>query len=286
MAGSAGMQSTTAGTNHPAGVQVHFYIPTVTEKDSVALRFYDSKDQLLKTVSSHGKKDKLVAKTGANLYNWNTELDGAARLPGMILWWANLSGPKAVPGNYRVELDVNGQQQSQPITIMVAPTSEATVANMQAQFTFVQAVNKTVDQAHTSIKNIRLFNEKLAGFKTIYGDRTEAGIKNMLKLADSMKTKFGDIEKALYQTQNRSGQDPLNFPIRLTNKLAHLNALVTVGDFAPTQQDELVRKELTTAIEKELATFNSILETDVKAFNEQFRKLELDYLILEKDKND
>lgn len=286
MAGGAGRQSTTAGANHPAGVQVHYYLDNLAEKDSVALRFYNDKKELLNTVSTYDKKNKLTPKKGANLFNWNTEMDGAERLQGMILWWADLSGPKAVPGNYRVELDINGAVQSQEISILIAPTSEATVKGMEAQFNFVQAVNKTVDKAHKSIKNIRLFNEKLASFKTIYSDSPEPGIKDMLNLADSMKTKFGNLEKALYQTQNRSGQDPLNFPIRLTNKLAHLNALVTVGDFAPTEQDEQVRKELTEAIEKQLSTFNNILETDVKAFNEQFRKLDLDYLILEKEKKD
>ncbi|MBK8819891.1 MAG: hypothetical protein IPN49_12695 [Saprospiraceae bacterium] len=45
-----------------------------------------------------------------------------------------------------------------------------------------------------------------------------------------------DIENQLYQTKNRSGQDALNFPIRLTNKLAHINALIDmeVNDFPPT----------------------------------------------------
>jgi photosystem II stability/assembly factor-like uncharacterized protein len=286
MAGGARRNSNTSGTNHPAGVQVHFYVPQLTEKDSLALHFYDPKDKLIKTVATYGKKNQLAAKQGANVYHWNTETDGAQRLPGMILWWADLSGPKAVPGNYRVELELNGNKQSQPFTILLTPTSEASIADMQAQHDFVQAVNKTVDQAHTSIKNIRLFNDKLADFKKIYGDRNDAGIKDLLQVADSLQTKFGEIEKALYQTQNRSGQDPLNFPIKLTNKLAHLNALVTVGDFAPTQQDELVRKELTAAIETQLNAFNNILETDVKSFNEQFRTLELDYLILEKEKKE
>lgn len=285
MAGGAGRASTTAGANHPAGVQVHYFLETLNEKDSVALHFYNSKDELLKTVATYDKKNKLSPKAGANLFNWDTAYEGAERLPGMILWWADLSGPKAVPGNYRVELAINGTKQSQPITIKAAPTSEATVQDMQAQFDFVQAVNKTVDQAHKSIKNIRSFNTKLSAFKTLYEDREEQGIKDMLKLADAMKTKFSAIEKALYQTQNRSGQDPLNFPIRLTNKLAHLNALVTVGDFAPTAQDEQVRKELTAAIEKELAAFNELLDKDIKEFNTLFNTINLDYLVIEKEKN-
>lgn len=224
-------------------------------------------------------------KKGANLFNWDTQYDGAEKLPGMILWWANLSGPQATPGNYKVQLTVNGETQSQPITIIPAPNAEASVADMQAQFDFVKEVNATVDKAHKSIKNIRAFNKKLSAFESLYGDREEKGIKDMIKMSKEMKEKFSEVEKALYQTQNRSGQDPLNFPIRLTNKLAHLNSLAQIGDFAPTSQSIEVKNELTAEIEKQLSIFDEVLNSDIKKFNEAFNKLQLDYLVIEKEED-
>lgn len=285
MGGSGRAGSLTAGANHPAGVQVHYYLPQVTKKDSVSLSFYDAKDELIKTYASYNKKDKLKIKKGANLFNWDTQYDGAEKLPGMILWWANLSGPQATPGNYKVQLTVNGETQSQPITIIPAPNAEASVADMQAQFDFVKEVNATVDKAHKSIKNIRAFNKKLSAFESLYGDREEEGIKDMIKMSKEMKEKFSEVEKALYQTQNRSGQDPLNFPIRLTNKLAHLNSLAQIGDFAPTSQSIEVKNELTAEIEKQLSIFDEVLNSDIKKFNEAFNKLQLDYLVIEKEED-
>jgi len=284
MSGNGRAGSLTAGANHPAGVQVHFYLPELTKKDSVSLAFYDSKNELIKKYSSYDKKNKLSAKSGSNKFNWNTVYDGAERLPGMILWWANLSGAKAVPGDYKVELTVNGKKQSQSITIIPAPNSEASLADMQAQFDFVTKVNETVDKAHKSIKNIRAFNKKLSAFESLYGDREEQGIKDMIEMSKEMKKKFSEVEKALYQTKNRSGQDPLNFPIRLTNKLAHLNSLAQIGDFAPTQQSIDVKNELTTEIEKQLDIFNEVLNSDIKKFNTAFNELKLDYLVIEKEK--
>ncbi|WP_090756566.1 VPS10 domain-containing protein [Nonlabens sp. Hel1_33_55] len=283
MDGRGGRGSLTAGTNHPSGVQINYYIPELKEKDSVALRFMDSNKKLIKEYATYSKKNKLKPESGANTFNWDTQYDGAEELDGMILWWADLSGPKAVPGNYTVELSVNGETQTQPIEIMKTPVSEASVADMKAQFEFVSEVNETVDKAHKSIKNIRAFDKKLSAFKTVYGDREVDGIREMLTLADSMKTKFEEVEKALYQTQNRSGQDPLNFPIKLTNKLAHLNALVTMGDFAPTAQDIAVKNELSAQIETELVKFNEVLDNDIKEFNTKFNALKLDYLVVEKE---
>jgi photosystem II stability/assembly factor-like uncharacterized protein len=285
MEGSGRAGSLTEGANHPAGVQVHYYLPEVTDKDSISLSFYDSKEKLIKTYATYDKTDKLEVKKGANSFNWDTVYDGAEKLPGMILWWADLSGAKAVPGTYKVELIVNGEKQSQPISIISTPTSEASEDDMQAQFDFVSEINATVDKAHKSIKNIRSFNTKLSAFEGLYAGREEQGIKDMIAMSKEMKKKFDEVEKALYQTQNRSGQDPLNFPIRLTNKLAHLNSLVQIGDFAPTSQSIEVKNELTAEIEKQLAVFDGVLNSDIKKFNEEFNKLELDYLVIEKEKN-
>ena len=86
---------------------------------------------------------------------------------------------------------------------------------------------------------------------------------------------------SLYQTQNKSGQDPLNFPIKLTNKLGHLNSLVGMGDFPPTEQDIAVKDELTLKINLELEKFNILVSTKIKEFNTVFNSLNLNYLLVE-----
>ena len=205
--------------------------------------------------------------------------DGAERLKGMILWWASLEGPRAVPGNYKVSLNVNGEEQSQPFTILADPRAESTLEDMQTQFDFIKDVNKTMDEAHKSIKKIRNINTQLSAFQKQY--KGDDNVVELLKKAKTLAEQLSDIEKALYQTQNRSGQDPLNFPIRLTNKLGHLNSLVRMGDFAPTEQDIAVKNELTEKIEKQLNTFNDLIKSEVKEFNEAFNGLNLNYLFVE-----
>ena len=96
-----------------------------------------------------------------------------------------------------------------------------------------------------------------------------------------MKESFSEIEKALYQTKNRSNQDPLNFPIKLTNKLAHLNSLVSIDDFPPTEQDIAVMKEMTGKINAQLADFDKLVSDKMKNFNAEFNALNLEYLSVE-----
>ncbi len=275
--------SKTAGTNHPNGVITYFNIKEYDEKeDEISLTYFDSKGDTIKSVNTKNKKENtLEVKKGANKYIWNMSYKGAERLPGMILWWASLNGPKAIPGDYKVSLNVNGQEQSQQFTVVADPRSESSQADMQKQFDFIKDVNKTMDNAHKSIKKIRKINKQLSAFETQYKGKDD--LKGLLEKAKELKEKFSDIEKALYQTKNKSGQDPLNFPIKLTNKLGHLNSLVSMGDFPPTEQDIAVKNELSGKINAQLSAFDKLVSDEIKAFNAAFNSKQLNYLFVEED---
>ena len=105
-------------------------------------------------------------------------------------------------------------------------------------------------------------------------------MNTLLIKAEKLNHSLSEIEKALYQTQNKSNQDPLNFPIRLTNKLGHLNQLVTSNDFPPTDQDEIVRKYLSKEIDEKMTEYKKLITEDLKFFNKEFSELNLDYLTL------
>ncbi|MDB9754676.1 glycosyl hydrolase [Winogradskyella sp.] len=279
MRGGSRKGSKTNGTNHPNGVMTYFNLKDLKEDDKVSLTYFDTKGDTIKTFSSSDKKNKLKVKKGANQFVWDMTYDGAEKLEGMILWWASLEGPKAIPGTYKVSLNINGNQQAQPFTILADPRAESTQADMQKQFDFIEDVNKTMDDAHQSIKKIRTVNKQLGAFQKQYKD--DETVKELVEKAKALEAQLSTIEKELYQTQNRSGQDPLNFPIRLTNKLGHLNALVRMGDFAPTEQDIAVKNELSAKIETQLKAFNTILNDEVKAFNAAFNAKQLNYLFVE-----
>ena len=150
---------------------------------------------------------------------------------------------------------------------------------MKAQYEFISDVNETVDKAHKSIKNIRAINKQLKDFQEQYKD--DERTKELREKAKKLQDDFTAIEEALYQTKNRSGQDPLNFPIKLTNKLGHLNSLVGMGDFAPTEQDKAVKRELEQQINAELVKFDNLVTQEISEFNTQFNNLKLNYLFVE-----
>ncbi|ASV30062.1 glycosyl hydrolase [Maribacter cobaltidurans] len=273
--------SKTSGQNHPNGVVTHFYLKNLSEKDSVHLTYISMAGDTLATYNNFSKeKDKkLEVKKGGNTFVWDTRGKGAKLLDGMILWWANLDGPKAVPGSYKVHLNVNGNTNTETFKIVPDPRAEASVADMQKQYDFITDINTTIDKAHKSIEKIRNVTAQLDAFTKQYADNEST--KELIEKAKKMKESLGEVEKALYQTKNRSRQDPLNFPIKLTNKLGHLNSLVAIDDFPPTDQDIQVKNELTAQINDELEKFDAVMSNELKEFNSSFNALGLNYLFVE-----
>jgi len=279
--GVARNPSKTAGANHPNGVITHFYLNNVAEKDSISLTFTSMAGDTLASYknSSKDKDKKLKVKKGGNTFVWDTRGKGAKKLEGMILWWASLDGAKAVPGDYKVHLNVNGDSTSETFKIIPDPRAEVSVADMQKQFDFISDINTTIEKAHQSIEKTKKITKQLDAFTEQYKDNEQT--KDLVEKAKKMKESLATVEKALYQTKNKSGQDPLNFPIRLNNKLGHLNSLVAIDDFPPTEQDIAVKNELTGQINDQLEAFDAVLDKELKEFNTAFNALKLNYLFVE-----
>ncbi|MFQ5448791.1 MAG: glycosyl hydrolase, partial [Saprospiraceae bacterium] len=113
-------------------------------------------------------------------------------------------------------------------------------------------------------------------------DKVDENLKPILDLADDIDSTMTAVEEALYQTKNRSGQDPLNFPIKLTNKLGHLTS-ITQGDYPPTQQTREVQRELTEEIDSWLDVFKKVKEQKLPEFNRLVREKEVDVISVKEE---
>ncbi|MTI39279.1 WD40/YVTN/BNR-like repeat-containing protein, partial [Fulvivirga lutimaris] len=282
MGGASYGNPKTSGENHPGGVMVHYYLKDTSKVDTVRMTFMEEGGKAIRTFSNfpdkEAKEGKLDIKPDMNRFIWDMRYTGAEGFDGMILWWASLNGPKAVPGTYKVKLEVNGKAQEQSFAILKDPRSSSSVADLKAQFDFLNEVIAKLSETNLSIKKIRTAREqiKLVTSK-MDGDEYKDIKEKSGEILKSMKT----IEEALYQTKNRSGQDPLNFPIRLNNKLGHLNSLQAMGDYKPTDQAVAFKKEITAEIDKELDKLKVIFETEIPAFNKMVKQKDVDAVIIE-----
>jgi photosystem II stability/assembly factor-like uncharacterized protein len=268
--------SKTAGENHASGVVFNFYLenkPDSTTKASMEIM--DSDGDLIQKFSTDAKEksEKLILKDSANTFAWNMRYPSAKKVKGMILWWGTLNGPKAVPGKYKAKLTVNGAAQVQEFTILKDPRNPSSQEDFQEQFDFLLDTRDKLTETHEAILDIRKVRKSLMDWKgKVAGDSTMAAIAEM---ADAIDKRITKIEEELYQTKNRSRQDPLNFPIRLGNKLAHIASLTNMGDFPPTEQAIEVKDVLTKRIDMQLAEFQKIVKEEIPKFNELVKEKEI-----------
>ncbi|HET8796311.1 MAG TPA: glycosyl hydrolase, partial [Thermoanaerobaculia bacterium] len=206
------------------------------------------------------------SRPGFNRYAWNLRYPEAKKFEGLILWGGGTQGPAIVPGTYTVRLTVGDDAPLATTAVLKAdPRSSATQADLEAQRDLLLGVNRKLTEIHEQIERIREVRKQLAELRTRIG-KDEKGTP-IVDAAKALDKKMTAIEEALYQTKNRSSQDPLNFPIRLNDKLASLASSAGAGDFAPTAQHRAVYSQLVEQIDAQLAQLKTIWETDLPALN-------------------
>ncbi|MDF2156944.1 glycosyl hydrolase [Algoriphagus sp. CAU 1675] len=258
-------KSNTEGTNRAGGVLVYYFLKE-KPKDELKIEFLDSRNNVLRTFSTKGYLgDTLKVKAGSNEFNWNLRVEDAEGFDGLIMWAGSLRGPAVVPGDYKVKMTLDGETQVQDFKVLADPRYGTSQADLEKQFEFLMKVNRKLTETHQTIKLIRQYREAL--------DSLETKPANLEQIKAEMKS----IEEELYQTKNSSRQDPLNFPIRLNNKLAHLNNVVGSGDYPPTYQSEQVRGEITELIDVQLAKFKKLEQEQIsKVLNIDEMRTKLD----------
>ena len=254
-----------AGKNHHNGVEVFFNIDDkiLDDNTSVTLEFLDNEKKLIKKYDNQSDENALDINGEKNSFVWNMRYDDAKGFDGLIMWAASLRGPIASPGQYYVKLTVNEKSEEQSFNILKDPRSNSTDEDLKEQFDFLLSVRDKVSDIHQTIIDIRSSRSQLIDLKSKISDK----YPDMENSISDVISRITLIEEKLYQTKNRSGQDPLNFPIRLNNKLAHLTSVASVGNFKPTDQMYNVRDELIGLIDKELKMWENIKENDLVKLN-------------------
>jgi hypothetical protein len=209
-------------------------------------------------------------KAGINRFAWDLHYPSAYAFPGMVLWSAERSGPLAVPGTYHVKLTAGGTTQTTDLTVLAdSRIPGLTQDDLQKQFDLASKITSELTAADTIVSNIRSIRKQVE--EQLKGSSDTA----LKSAADAMLAKQKTIEETVYQTQNRSDQDPLNFPIRLNNYIGALGRTVTSGDAAPTEQDYTVNAELASRLDAQQKAFDTTVSDDLAKVNAMLKAKKL-----------
>ncbi len=235
---------------------IDYYLADAAQK--ATLEILNAQGQVIKTSS-------LPAKAGTNRVEWNLRYPGATTFPGIVLRYAVPGeGPLAPPGRYTVRLMANGVTQTQSLEIRRDPRVTGVSDNgLQEQFKLAIEIRDALSRAHESVIRIRSLDAQIAK------SAAEAKDPGISRSGGLIKSKLDEIESDLYQVNNQSPRDTLNYPIKLNNQLAVLQRIVDTGDDRPTDQDIAVFRELTGRLNQILGRLDQVMATDVKQLNDQ-----------------
>ena len=204
-----------------------------------------------------------TGRAGLNTFGWDLRYPGAVSFECLIMWGGSADrGPLALPGQYTVRITAGSATATQPLTVRMDPRLKGiTERDLAEQFALSMQIRDRVSAADTAVIRIRQMRSKIA-------DRiARAKAQDVTKAGSETAAKLLAIEEALYQTQNRSGQDPLNFPIRINNRIAALGSSVESGDARPTAASYVVFKQLSAELDGILRKLDAVVASDVATFN-------------------
>ena len=275
------------------GVIVDYYVKEAPDK--VTIEFLDPKGTIIRTYTGMPRPEGGGERTGAapaeaaegeeaprlppaqvsavkgmNRFTWDMRYPNAREFPGLIMWAANTRGPAAPPGRYQVRVTASGVVKTQDFEIRRnSAVAGVTDADLQAQFALARQISDRVSEAHGAVLRIRSIKAQLT-------DRARQASEPALKTAaQALTDKLTDVEGEIYQHRLRSGQDPLNYPIRLNNKLAALQGVVESGDYRPTGQSHAAFKELAGRLDKQLSRLDALVKGELVALNKSLEAARL-----------
>lgn len=105
--------------------------------------------------------------------------------------------------------------------------------------------------------------------------------KDLDSLGKQISKHLTEIEEHLYQTKAKSGQDVLNYPIRLNDKLSGVFDAANQHT-APAQSTKEAYADVATKIDIEINAFKGVIENDVRKYNDLVREKEIGLIMLKK----
>lgn len=267
-----------AGQNPPSGAVIYYYLAHKPQ-GPVKLRFLTASGQLVKEFSSEptaeqkaeesargggefprGGPELAPAKEGLNRFAWDLRYTDATGFPGLLMWDGSLRGPLAVPGEYKVELTVDGKTESENFTVIKDPRAPTTSEDFNKQLALALRIRDRVSDADSAVVSIRAALDQLKPYLASSNERVKA-------MAKDLTDQLTGVEENIYQTKLRADEDALNYPIKLNNKLASVGGVVEMNDVAPTAQSYAVFDELSAQLQTQLDHLHQIESSGIVSFN-------------------
>jgi len=277
------------GENHPNGVIINYYLKNYNrDSDFLKIEILNKDGSIIRSFTNNVKKmmdsidenpvlsnsndidyalassnlKTIMPKSGGNRLIWDMRYPGFTSFDGMVFYSSPNTGPKVTPGKYDVVLTYNNETFKRELEIVKDPRVKVTQDDYEKQLSFLLRVRDEVSKANQIIIDIRKIKNDLDFLL-----QKIKGKDQIIQLIKKYKKELDVIENNIHMTKNQSRQDPLNYGIRINNRIAFLLADSQRGDYPPTNQSIQFFESIKEELNIEISNFKKVLNTYTMQIN-------------------
>lgn len=280
------------GQNPMNGVILDYYLKEKADTNKVTLQIFDTGGKVIRSYTN--KKDEsfkpypggppapqvLPSEAGVNRFAWNFRVENIKDVPNAYVY-GNYQGHQVAPGKYKAKLTYKGESSETDIEIISDPRVNATSAEWSMQQKFLSDVEATIEDIHTSIISMRKVRTQIESYNEML--KNNEGMKSVVEAGKALIKKMTDWETNVIETRQKNGQDVINWPSKLNTEFFQLLGVADVHEPALTKGVMERRSD----VDKQWATYKSdlqtIMNTDVAAYNQMFREKNIPAIVLDKN---
>lgn len=264
------------------GVVLSYWLRDVP--DAISLEVVDASGDVVRTFEPEPEDDEeeeggrytqggMPVEQGLNTLRWDLTADGWTGFPRMILWGVRTMAPTLPPGTYTLRLTADGRTETSQVTIEPHPwIDDVTEADLVAQYEFGVEIRDQVERANQAVIAIRRMRTQVLNRL----DESDDG--ELEERLDELMAAASEVEADIYQVRNRSGQDPLNFPIKVNNRLANLLSMVERGDGRPNEGMREVFDIMVERLDGYMERLQAVWDDELPSANERLEELGMEEL--------
>jgi photosystem II stability/assembly factor-like uncharacterized protein len=277
--------------NPPDGAILDYYLKA-DARGPVSLSILDGQGRLVRRYSSADKPESvnekeldvptywvrpsriLPAKAGMHRFVWDLHYPAPPGVPRSYPMSAIYGdtpsvplGPKVLPGNYTVKLEVDGKTFTQPLVVKMDPRVRTPPEGLAKQFALAMQCWQAMGRVYDAIDESRQLRDQL---KTARSHRQDA---EMSRAIDLLEQKLGSLAgenpgRYRYRFAGRRGTpaDEKSL-VQVHEELNQLLELLEGADAAPTDQAIAACEELHKALTDRLAQWEGFKRTSLGQLN-------------------
>ena len=296
------------GENHPNGVIINYYIKNLQEGDYLRIDIENKDGSVIRTFTNNNDKyskienndvnkmvgnpvlsnpndidnalssDNLVSlspRSGGNRLIWDMRYPGFKSFEGMVLYSSPNVGPKVAPGKYNIKMTYNDQILQKEFEIVKDPRVKISQADYEDQLEFLIKVRDEVSRANQKIIDIRNIKNNMI----FISEKTRDNIE-LQEMINNYLTDVSEIENNIHMTKNQSRQDPLNYGIRINNRIAFLLADSQRGDYPPTDQSKEFFIQVKGELDSEVMKLDALIDKHSKKIENYLEENKIELISL------